>query len=75
MVWERQQTLLTVQPKGSGFLVVHVVSRFSATRARAGGTVFPYCRVYQVTFFNACNRLHLLLLHGLTVIIRIAVCP
>lgn len=42
MVWERQQTLLTVQPKGSGFLVVHVVSRFSATRARAGGTVFPY---------------------------------
>lgn len=61
------QTLLTVQPKGSAFLVVHAVSRFSATWARAGGTLFPCCRVYQVTSCNVCNRLHLLLHQSLTV--------
>lgn len=73
MVWERQQTLLTVQPKCSAFLVVHAVSRFSATRARAGGTVFPYCRVSQPMSCNDCKRLHLLLRRSLTLLNRTAI--
>ena len=69
------QTLLKVQSSGSAFLVVHVVSRFSATRARAGGTVFPCCRVCPVTSCNACNRLHLLLRQSLTVFDRTVIYP
>jgi len=64
------QTLLTVRPDGSAFLVVHAVSRFSVTWARAGGTVVPCCRVYSVTSCGACGRLRALLRESLTVFDR-----